>query len=727
MSQIRNFPFLVVRDQFYFPGSSCRLESVSGSFGQALEAALDTPGKTLALFASDHEKAGLDELAPFGVLAVARESSGSGLLEADVVERVRLRDLTTHPHPTAMVELLSPPTSNGFHSSLQDSQLRALAYQLFQKHSDTGRRAISMMEQIEEGQHLALVYFLASLLRLEPPQALAILAAQDVQLAQDQLLVALQPQLLGGREPAFRNSVWPWPDTEEQESLGCRFRERLEDLDLDEGLLERILPELERLEQLEPDLPEHHEALTRLESLLAFPWRALHARVAPRQICRVLDKAIHGHRQAKDLLLDLAATPRTSSPLVILVGPEGLGQGSLARALAAGQKRHLERIRLPRVGAADLLRGSSRQLPGAAPGAIYEAALRAGSRDPVLLMEAESRLDQATEHLLLQLTDPSESQSFSDHFLGLPINASAMRVLLQVRSLDLVPETLRQRAMVVPLQGYGLAEKTEILLRHLWPTALRKAGLRSAPLSSLVANWMVTHHSYRSGVSDLKQAAEQLARRLARERAAGCPGGPTLTLAHACLGQPWPSSPRGGVAIGVAAYPVLTPSGAEIQEVAAFIGSGAASREPLSDRLALAVSLAGENSSGQRWRSHQAAPPYSVDEAGQLFPLVMALRSAHLGVPLPRDLAVFGKLGLAGDLQPLGEAPERAMAAFRQGYRSLLLCPTEAEQLAMSLSADVSSELRLLAAADLETAWGLASDPKPRGLPAPRRGRIEVA
>ncbi len=734
MNPIRDFPYLVLENGPCFPGSSCLLNAVEAPFESSLQAALSSSGRTIALFTSDRSGApGLDNLGPVGVLAVFRESPEAPV--ADIVQRIRLCDLTIRPHPRALVEILPTPTQHHESVVRLDGQLRELARQLFSRCRQAGRQADAAVAEIEDGQYLALVYFLASLLPLEPAQALAILACDDVQSAQRQLLHLLQTAISEGRCPALdqrlRETAWlcaEEDDAGEEPQSEWGVREKIETLELDDDLLERlVLPQLEKLALYEPGQSEHQETLRRLESLLTFPWRMRTAKVSPRQVGKALDRIILGHRSAKDTLMDLSIAPaRTPSP-VLLVGPSGLGQGALARAFAAGQKRHLERIRLPEVGAADLLKGDRNRRPGA----VYEAAKRAGSRDPVLLIEAHGALDQNCEHALLELTDPRESKSFLDVGLGLPIDASAMQVVLQVRSLDQVPDSLRQRAVTVSLESYGREEKRAILVGHLWPAALREAGLRSGPLEGGVVDWLLLHHEFRAGVAELRLACQQLARRLARHRATGGPLSASVELARSCFGEPWPAAERSGVGVGVVAFPLLTPSGADIRLAAAFPeGDDEPVEEGWSDRLELASRLA-RVPTGQNWRCHHDAPEFACDLPGLLLPLTVALRSAQLGVPIPRDLILFGRLDLGGRIEPLGEARERALAAFRSGYRTVLLCPEEAEELLRNLPEEARVALRLIPVSDLESAWvtveGLTAEPPPRRLPGSRRRRVGVA
>lgn len=735
MYKIRDFPYVSMRDEVFFPGSSCRLDLSQASSRDAARAAATSESRKLAIFTttSTSPQVGLDDLYPVGVLALLHDTGEAEVFEAEVLERVQLRDLTQHPHPIAQVQLLTGPSDRpGEEQERTDGELRSLAHRLFERCGEKGRRAGSIVEEIEPGQPLELVYFLASSLQLRAPDALAILAARDIPSAQRRAVQALTALLAGlrpGQNPV-RSVVWagaPAHDEEDSdEESALRLRELIEELELAPDILERVLPELEKLDRFDPVLFEHQETLARLEGLLAYPWQLTSGkRPDPQRLQKELDRAILGHEGAKESLLDLSSVAgQKSLPLVILAGPAGLGKGSLIRALAAGLRRPLRRLRMPTEGAAEYLLGTARSLPGGAPGAVYEAALGAGVLDPVLHLSSDGPLDEAAASALLQLVDPDTNRRFPDAYLGLPIDVSRMLVVLDVRSAEMVPTSLRAGALLLSLEAYTAEQRLAILQDFLWPQAMRRCGLRdkSLRLEESVAHWLVNLRTREDGVLELSRLVDQMARRVARRKAAAHQGVEwSLAAARACLGEGDPLPDRSGAAVGVVGQAVLVASGAEVLESAALPRSqpgtvlpGAGLSESLRQALELALSLGPSPRRPGLSGWHLLAPgdkTLAEDHATLSLAVALALRSASLQRAVPRNLAVLGRLLPGGDIAPVAAARDRALAAWRAGYRVLLTPAAQAGALAEALPDEVRKALRVVPVASLEEAARRALPP----------------
>lgn len=737
MYKIRDYPYVTVQDEMLFPGSICRLELAQETFQEAILVALRSQSKTLAIFSSASAGGtGLDDLSPVGVLALVRSPGEGGPIEAIVMERVRLRDLSQLPHPIAQVELLEPPREGAEEDEEQlDDELRSLALEIFGRSGNPGRRAAVVMDQIEDGQPLALVYFLATVLAIGPEDGLTILGCETIVQAQRQLL-DFQKTLLtslgrGQGSPVLKLSSWPMADLEDdEEDSAVRLRELIEDLELAPDILERVLPELDKLDRFDPVLFEHQDTLGRLEGLLAYPWDLTSQKSTDiKGVEKALDKAVHGHQRAKELLLDLlsfkAAEPQAPTPLVLLCGPNGVGKNSLIRALAKAAGRPLEKIVLPDQAAAEALQGLPRSLPGSTTGAIYEAAVRTGVMDPVLFLQADLTVDDEAARVLMQVTGSELSRRFPEIHLGLPIDTSLMLVVLSVRSPEMVPEFLRRNALVLELEGYSPAERKSLLVDRLWPAALRRCGLTSKPfrLEEPLLSWLVEERAREAGVLELNKLCQQLARRLARRKASGKRAfALTLSTARSCLGDALPAL-RSGAAVGVVSQVVLVPSGAEVVEAAAFARAETVDNGDLTataiEVLELALSLGGTWRPGSSLEAvgwHLILPKETLahDEVVLGFSLALAIRSACLGLAVPRDLAVLGRLGPGAEVRPAGQARERALAAHRAGMRTLLVSPAEGTLLEETLPDEVLAKLRLVPVETLEAAVRAALQPSRR-------------
>ncbi len=715
MYKIRDYPYLAVQDQVLFPGALCGLQIGDQYARSAVEAAAASENKTLAIFtARVAAGAGLDDLHPIGVLAAVGRVSDSSV-EIEVVERVRLRDISRLPHPIAQVELMSPPKpSLGGGADELSERLRELALTIFSRSGEQGRRATGILETLESEEPLHLVEFLSSALALPSNSALEILGADTVEESQRLLLEAQNSLLAGGHRPMVRAFSWPDLDSDDEDSLESaqQLRLHLEELNLPPDVLDRVLPELEKLDRFDPNLFEHQETFARLEGLLAFPWH-IHGEGLPRldKMTRALDKAIYGHQEAKELLLDLLVAlklrPEATAPILILCGAPGLGQGALVRTLAKALDRPLEQISLPSKGAEKILSGSTRNLSEGRLGAIYEAALSAAAMDPVVHLTSEFPIDEATAREIQHLTGEDSSRRFTDRYLGLPIDVSKMLFVLEVSSLETVPEAVRERAIVLQLESYAPEDKRNILLHHLWPSALRQAGqsVKSFPLAAETVEWLVRSRTNEAGVAELYRLCRQFARRLARQRVAGVNVTTNLESARASLGQ-GVSTVRAGASVGVVGQSVLTLHGAEVHDSAVFQGDDLPIRigdTTLDEAITTAWSLGRVASSRKHsWQFFAPGQLLPQERSSLALSFALALRSATLGVAVSRDLCVLGGLRLGGELTAVPEIRERTLAAWRSGYRTLVLSPEQLPILLEGLPEEVVATLKFITAATFE-------------------------
>lgn len=727
MFKIRDYPYLTLKGRVLFPGASCVMELARAVERESTNFALGSKSKAIAVFTTRVEgDSGLDDLFPVGVLATIK-SKASDKVELEVTQRVRLRDISFVPRPLALVEMMEPPTAK-FHGQLedQDAKLRKLATELFERCGEGGRRALYMMEGIREGEYFALVSFLGSTVALPVERGIEILSCLSLEEAQGVLLEALTQLPKGGRTGILHAISWPAAEADsdldgpDPSESAFRLKEILEELPMNEEARRRLQPELAKLERFDPSIFEHQETFARLEGLVTFPWQQ--ADLEPTalrgvQAERFLDKVILGHRQAKATLLDLLTrldSGPAAFPLLILTGEPGLGQDTLIESYASVMGLPWEKVTILESSGASVLAGTPRSVPEGTPGAVYNAAVSAGAREFILYLSVRGPIDEAVAQVLADLVDERGSRRFREGHIDLPIDLSGVRVVLAVRSARFVPEWLRERAVVIPLEGYLPSEREAIWEAHLWPAALHRVGLDAAKGGVLEAGalaWLVQERTCESGVTELNQLAQRLAERVSRVGPNGTKKRPLpLARIKEWLGDRV-ASPRDGASLGVVGQVCLVDRGVDVLDVAMLrlpaIPEAVLESPVLPEVMALALACGGGDRRDEghgRW--HARISPGALDQEceSQALALALALRSQVLRFPVACDLAVMGSLGFGGEVLAVGSSLERVLAARGLGYRTLILPSSELEVLEAKIPACVLAGLRLVGVSTFEEA-----------------------
>lgn len=723
MYKIRDYPYLAIRGRTLFPGAVCSIELLSQVEQDAASTALASKEKTMAIFSTASKgEVGLDDLDPVGVLAIVRAKT-SDRLELEVTTRVRLRDLSRVPKPIALVEFLEEPTLRyRQRAEEQDELIRFKVAEVFERSGERGQQAIHVLERIPDGEYWLLACFIASILVVPHEQAQSILASESVEAAQDSLLSAIQQLLDQPQKVALYPVSWSTnemiagEENEAGEELASKLRASIEELDLHPSIKKCIRLELDRLERFEPSVFEHQDTLARLEEFVVYPWYRRSSGVFKLERARkALDRKVYGHLRAKEMLLDLVSLrlirPRAGLPLIILTGVKGLGQGALMLALAEVMGCPREQFVLPNEGAAEFLTGTARNLPSASASAVYRAAVSAGVMNPILHLISETAIDGPTALVLGQLTDLTTGYRFRDAYLDLPIDASELTIAIEVRSADMVPKWLRERSLVIDLEGYSLLDKIALWNDHLWPRALRESGESASKIMAKpeVVEWLVKERTSEVGVYELSYLSFKLARRAARLLGAKR-SKQTLDLdfASACLGLAKPLA-RSGEALGVVSQIVLSDQGfIALESAAAHLPAEAAGLLAISAEakaLAFRFGFVPTKSEAEgSWFLSTSSLQHKLQSESFSLSLALALRSACLHFKVARSLAVIGDLGFGGELIELEEERERVLFAWSAGFKTVVLPLAGYEYLLEALPQQVLDELELIPVSTFEQA-----------------------
>jgi ATP-dependent Lon protease len=421
------------------------------------------------------------------------------------------------------------------------------------------------------------------------------------------------------------------------------------------------------------------------------------------------------------------------APILLFLGPPGVGKTSIARSIARAMSRKYVRISLG--GARDEadIRGHRRTYVGAMPGRIIQGMRQAGSKNPVFLLDEVDKLgvsyqgDPASG--LLEVLDPAQNNSFVDHYLGVPFDLSEVLFIATANFVQSIPGPLRDRMEIVEFSGYTEGEKLEIARRYLLPRQVKDNALESDQIevADEAISEVITRYTREAGVRQLERELGKLARKVARKIAAGEVESQEVEpeQVRELLGRPriFPERAFGRDQIGIATAMYYTPAGGDIMFVEATTMPG-------KGNLVLTGHLGDvmKESAQAAWsyaRSHAAdlgidsehfeldvhihVPAGAIPKDGPSAGVTMAtaLVSTLSGRPVRHDIAMTGELTLSGRVLPIGGVKEKILGAFRAGIRTIVL-PQENLPDLEDLPDEVREELEATPVAELGEVLAMA-------------------
>jgi ATP-dependent Lon protease len=535
-----------------------------------------------------------------------------------------------------------------------------------------------------------------------------------------------------------------------QEELGRRedrvneveeFRLKIETEKLPAEAREKALQELKRLEVMPPISAEATVSRNYLEWLLAVPWskRSRESRDIKRAE-RVLEEDHYGLDKVKERVLEflavrrLVAKPRAQ--ILCFVGPPGVGKTSLARSIARATGRKFARLSLGGVRDEAEIRGHRRTYIGAFPGQIIQMMRKAGTRNPVFLLDevdkmaADFRGDPSAA--LLEVLDPEQNDSFLDHYLDTEYDLSDVMFIATANVIHTVPPALQDRLEILRIAGYTLNEKLAIAQRYLVPKQIKAHGLKKLDITfeDEALNEMIERYTREAGVRNLEREIASLCRKIARKVVSGdLEKGITLTKTRVVemLGVPryhpqqeQHRTPEVGVAIGLA----WTEHGGEILPIEAtrMRGRGRltltgqlgdvmqeSAQAALSYLRSRAQEIGLDPMFHRRYDLHVHVPEGAIPKDGPSagISIATALMSLMCGVPVRHDVAMTGEITLRGKVLPIGGVKEKVLAAYRFGAKTVIL-PRENEKDLSEIPEDISKQLTFHLVQSMEKVLELA-------------------
>jgi len=481
--------------------------------------------------------------------------------------------------------------------------------------------------------------------------------------------------------------------------------------------------ELGRLSRMNPSAAEYTVSRTYLDWLVTLPWAVLttekvdiiHAR-------EILQRDHYDLEKIKERILEhlavLELKPAGKAPILCFVGPPGVGKTSLGRSIAEAMGRKFVRVSLGGMRDEAEIRGHRRTYIGALPGQMIQNIRRAGSRDPVFMLDEIDKLgsdfrgDPASA--LLEVLDPEQNNSFRDHYLDVAFDLSRVFFITTANVLDTIPSALRDRMEVIELPGYTEEEKLQIARRYLVPRGIENNGLKPEQIEfeDDALSMIVRHYTRETGVRNLEREISGICRKQARRFLEGKTEKLVVTrdVVLEFLGiqkfrleeEVEERVKRPGVVIGLA----WTPVGGDILFVEANISKGSrhltvtgqigdVMQESTKAALTWVRSAAGPlGLDGDFYKDtdvHIHVPAGSIPKDGPSagVTMVTALVSALTKTPVKPYLAMTGEITLSGHVLPVGGIKEKVLAARRAGIRELIL-PLQNEK---NVKEDIQPEL----------------------------------
>lgn len=521
------------------------------------------------------------------------------------------------------------------------------------------------------------------------------------------------------------------------------YKEQMSKLKMPQNVSEKINKELGRLAKMPPMTPEGAVIRTYIDSLLALPWgKFTKDNFDIDKAQDVLDKDHYGLKKVKERILEYLAvralSKSTRGPILCLVGPPGVGKTSLASSIAKAIKRKFTRISLGGVRDEAEIRGHRRTYIGSMPGRIIHGMQTCGSMNPVFLLDeidkmaSDFRGDPASA--LLEVLDPEQNNSFSDHFIEFPFDLSHVFWIVTANAVDTIPPALLDRLEIIQLSSYTDEEKVKIAQLHLLPKELKLNGLEKykVSVSEKAIRRVIHDYTREAGVRNLERKLAGICRKVAFKIVKGKGKGAQVTEKNLekylgpviYLDDDISLKSSVGVANGLA----WTSVGGELLkvEVLAFKGKGNLTLTgQLGDVMkesaqagytyirSRAEALGIPANFGETMDIHIHLPEGAVPKDGPSagVTMVTAMVSALTGKKVKGKLAMTGEISLSGKVWPVGGIKEKMLAAYRYGVKTVLL-PKRNMQDLDELPENIRKEMQFIPVEHLDDVLKLALEDK---------------
>jgi len=725
-------PILVLRNTVLFPGVVLPITVGRDASLQLVREAFDEDRLigVVAQKQADIDKPSPDDLFDVGtvaeILKLIKMPDGSRSIVIQGKRRIEIEDYTQHdPYFRAHVHALETENEpEGVEMEARIRSIKELAIQIVHTAPNLPSEAADAIENIDSPAFL--IHFIASNLQAEVQRKQEILSAEGILNRADLVLNQLQEELqVLELSEEIRTRVRSDVDEQQreyllrqqlkaiQEELGDgeggaeiqELRQRAAEKNLPEEAREELDRELDRLARTNPAAPDYAVTRNYVDWILDLPWDTYSEdQLDISHAEQVLDEDHYGLEDVKERILEYLAVLKLKgdmkAPILCLHGPPGVGKTSLGQSIARALDREFVRMSLGGVRDEAEIRGHRRTYVGALPGRILQGIKKAGTNNPVFMLDEVDKLDSGfrgdPSSALLEVLDPEQNDQFNDHYLELDYDLSKVLFVATANYVDRIPAPLRDRMEMIEITGYTQNEKLQIAKQYLVPRQIERNGLTEKQISfeDNAISLVIDGYTRESGVRQLERTIGSVVRGVAKkvavdetETAAIETGDLEEYLgARKFFSEVAERTEVSGVATGLA----WTPTGGDILFIEASLSKGQG-RMTLTGQLGDVMKESGQaalsyvkaradelgipQDAFRYWDLHVHVPAGAVPKDGPSAGITMmsALVSAYTLRRVKHTVAMTGEITLRGLVLPVGGIKEKVLAAKRAGIEQVIL------------------------------------------------------
>jgi ATP-dependent Lon protease len=727
-------PVLPIRNAVLFPGAVAPFDVGREKSVALVEDVHNLQSPVIAIFAQRDpatDDPSSDDLYPVGcaarVLKALKHSSGNYSLILQGLTRIRLDQVTqTNPYIRAKIARVETRAHEDVEAEALAMSLRDVAKQVIQLMPELPREAGSLIDSIQAPG--ALADLVAANLDAPVEEKAQLIETVEVKerIRKVLRLLTRQLEILKMRERINSQIKEEMGKNQREYVLRQQLKAIKEELGEDDGdqgdldgLEERIakanLPseadnvakkQLKRLRSMQVGSAEYTVVRTYLDWILDLPWsNTTEDNMEIQEVRKVLDEDHYGLDKVKKRIVEYLAVRKLKKdkkgPILCLIGPPGVGKTSLGRSIARSLGRKFVRISLGGVHDEAAIRGHRRTYVGALPGQIIQGMKKAGTVNPVFMMDEVDKIGHDfrgdPSAALLEVLDPEQNNSFADHYLEIPYDLSNVMFVATANVADPIPPPLRDRMEILEIPGYTRREKLAIARQHLIPKQLEEHGLKPEQLTITdeAVEELIEHYTREAGVRSLERTIASVIRGVAVKVAEGDASARVIKSEedlHQFLGpikytsEVAERTEETGVATGLA----WTAVGGEILfiEVTRMFGSGKMQLtgqlgDVMKESAHAALSYVRTNAEKygiskdflEKSDIHIHIPAGAMPKDGPSAGVTMftAIVSLLTGIRVRHDVAMTGELSLRGRVLPIGGLKEKTLAAHRAGIKRVLV------------------------------------------------------